>query len=263
MTWSDWTDTGVDLALTEFSLTIESLVNGTAYSFELRAVSDAGESATSNIATATPALGPTITGIEILSTPSLCDARAYAHTDEVQIGVTFSEAVTVDTTGGQPYLSLRMEGYDANAPYKQGSGTTQLVFAKTFTDIDHSGLQKSFAVDDPALHSARGLQLNGATIRSSADDNTAVLTGTSLARTDNAHMIGVVMTGATLTSNPATGDTYANGERLTLTADFNAPIGTLNGRELKARAGVRQRRSRSRLQPLQWQQGALRVHDHR
>ena len=147
----------------------------------------------------------------------------------MQIGVTFSEAVTIDTTGGQPYLSVRMEGYDANVPYKQGSGTTQLVFAKTFSDTDHSGLQKSFAVDDPALHSARGLQLNGATIRSTADDNTAVLTGTSLARTDNAHMIGVVMTGTTLTSSPATGDTYANGERLTLTADFNAPIGTISG----------------------------------
>ena len=233
VTWSDWTDTGVDLAQTMFSLTFENLVNGTLYSFELRALSDAGESEPSNTATATPALGPTITGIEILSTPSLCDARAYALTDEVQIGVTFSEAVSIDTSGGQPYLSLRMEGYDANAPYKQGSGTTQLVFAKTFTDIDHSGLEKSFAVDDPAQHSARGLQLNGATIRSSADDNTAVLTGTSLGRTDNAHMIGVVMTGATVTSSPALGATYANGERLTLTADFNAPIGAQDGENSK------------------------------
>ena len=230
-TWSDWTDTGVDLALTEFSLTIENLANGTPYSFELRALSAAGESATSTTVTATPSTGPTITGIDILSMPSLCDGRAYAHADEVQIGVTFSEAVSVDETDGQPYLSLRMEGYDADAPYKEGSGTTQLVFAKTFSDTDHSGLRKSFAIDDPGVHSTRGLQLNGGTIRSSTSMANAVLTGTSLGRTDDAHMIGVVMTDVSLTSSPAAGDTYANGERLTLTADFNAPIGagTPNG----------------------------------
>ena len=229
VTWSDWTDTSVDLAQTMFSLTFENLDNGTLYSFEVRAVSEAGESKSSNTASATPSTGPTITAIEILSTPSLCDGRAYAQSEEVRIGVTFSEAVSVDATGGQPYLSLRMEGYDADAPYKEGSGTTQLVFARTVVVSGWSGRGKSFAIDDPAEHSARGLQLNGATIRSTANGNTAVLTGRSLGRIDDAHMIGVVMTGATVTSSPALGETYAKGERLTLTADFNAPIGTLNG----------------------------------
>ena len=229
VTWSDWTDTEVDLAQTMFSLTFENLVNGTLYSFDVRAVSDAGESEPSNIATATPSTGPTITAIEILSTPSLCDGRAYAQSEEVRIGVTFSEAVSVDATDGEPYLSLRMEGYDANAPYKEGSGTTQLVFARTVVVNGWSGLGKSFAVDDPGAQSGRGLQLNGATIRSTANGNTAVLTGRSLGRTNNAHMIGVVMTGATVTSSPALEETYAKGERLTLTADFNAPIGAHNG----------------------------------
>ena len=229
VTWSDWTDTSVDLAQTMFSLTFENLDNGTLYSFEVRAVSEAGESKSSNTASATPSTGPTITAIEILSTPSLCDGRAYAQSEEVRIGVTFSEAVSVDATGGQPYLSLRMEDYDANAPYKEGSGTTQLVFARTVVVSGWSGRGKSFAVVDPGALSGRGLQLNGATIRSTANGNTAVLTGRSLGRIDDAHMIGVVMTGTTMTSSPALGEIYANGERLTLTADFNAPIGTLNG----------------------------------
>ena len=112
---------------------------------------------------------PTITDIEILSTPSLCDGRAYAQSEEVRIGVTFSEAVSVDATGGEPYLSLRMNDYDAPAAYKEGSGTTQLVFAKEIANTDFSGHGMSFAVDDPDVHSARGLQLDGGTIRSSAD----------------------------------------------------------------------------------------------
>ena len=48
-----------------------------------------------------------------------------------------------------------------------------------------------------------------------------MLTGTTLARIDNAHMIGSVMTGATLTSRPATGDTYGKGEQLRVTLEFN------------------------------------------
>ena len=226
--WSDWTDTEVDVTDTELSLTIKNLINGTPYTVQIRALSDAGKSLPSNTPTVTPSTGPTITAIDILSTPSLCGGRAYADTDEVQIGVTFSEAVTVDTMDGEPYLSLRMEGYDAPAAYKEGSGTTQLVFAKTIVNTDFSGLGgKSVAVDDPANHSTRGLQLNGGTIRSATMIN-AVLTGTSLARSDNAHMIGTIMTGATLTSSPASGDTYAIGERLTLTADFNRNFGTNN-----------------------------------
>ena len=164
---------------------------------------------------------PTITDIEILSTPSLCDGRAYAQSEEVRIGVTFSEAVSVDATGGEPYLSLRMNDYDAPAAYKEGSGTTQLVFAKEIANTDFSGHGMSFAVDDPDVHSARGLQLDGGTIRSTADGTNAVLTGTTLARIDNAHMIGSVMTGATLTSRPATGDTYGKGEQLRVTLEFN------------------------------------------
>ena len=229
--WSSWTDTGVDISLDALTLTIGSLTNGTSYDFEVRATSDAGDGPESNTATATPTTGPTITAIAILSTPSLCDGRAYAYTDTVQIGVTFSEAVTVDTTNGTPYLSLRMADYDASAAYSApDSSATQLVFTKTIANTDFSGIGgQSFAVDDPADHSSRGLQLNGATIRSSASMANAVLTGMARARESNAHMIGILMIGVTMTSTPASGNTYAIGEQLALTATFNRTYG---GRDL-------------------------------
>ena len=228
--WSSWTDTGVDISLDALTLTIGSLTNETSYDFEVRAISDAGDGPESNTATATPTTGPTITAIAILSTPSLCDGRAYAYTDTVQIGVTFSEAVTVDTTNGTPYLSLRMADYDASAAYSApDSSATQLVFTKTIANTDFSGFGgQSFAVDDPADHSSRGLQLNGATIRSSASMANAVLTGMARARESNAHMIGILMIGVTMTSTPASGNTYAIGEQLALTATFNRTYGGLN-----------------------------------
>ena len=226
--WPDWVDTGADVSLASLLFIKTGLTNGTAYEFEVRAVSDAGEGDESNAASATPMAGPTITSIAITSTPSLCDARAYADTDEVLVTVTFSEAVTVDETGGTPNLVLKMDGTNtANAAYKSGSGTTKLVFTKTIANTDFSGAgEKSFAVDDPGTNSAGGLQLNGGTIRSAAMVN-AVLTGMKLDRLDNQHMIGTIMTGATMTSTPASGSIYAIGEVLSMTADFEHSIGAI------------------------------------
>ena len=115
-----------------------------------------------------------------------------------------------------------MAGYNADATYKSGSGTAALVFTKTIANTDVTGA-RSFAVEEPASNPARGLQLDGGTIRSAAMVN-AVLTGTSLARKDNAHMIGTIMTGTTVRSTPATGNTYAIGERLTVDAEFNRDL---------------------------------------
>ena len=85
---------------------------------------------------------------------------AWSEGDAVEAVVRFSEAVTVDTTGGTPSLAIVLGDAGRAAVYAGGSGTTELVFRH---DVG--------AADDGARGArvvAGGLSLNGATIRNAA-----------------------------------------------------------------------------------------------
>src|SRR5579871_1187771 len=86
----------------------------------------------------------------------------------VAFTVNFSEAVTVNTTGGTPTLTL---SNGATATYVSGSGSTSLVFNYT---VGATGSGQDAA--DLATAATNALLLNGATIKDSAG-NAAVLTG--------------------------------------------------------------------------------------
>ena len=102
---------------------------------------------------------PTITGSPALSESGSDGAWTAGETAEVTL--TFSEAVTVDTTGGTPSVGLTLGGTEArSATYLRGSGTTALVFAYTLTDADGSHTSLLVPIDS--------LALNGGTIRSQA-----------------------------------------------------------------------------------------------
>ena len=81
---------------------------------------------------------------------------------------TFDEAVTVDTAGGVPAVSLTLgASTQKSAPYLRGSGTTELVFGYT--------LAKGEGPYDSALLAANSLALNGGAIRSTASGADAAL----------------------------------------------------------------------------------------
>ena len=85
---------------------------------------------------------------------------AWSEGDAVEAVVRFSEAVTVDTSGGTPSLAIVLGDAGRAAVYAGGSGTTELVFRH---DVG--------AADDGARGArvvAGGLALNGATIRNAA-----------------------------------------------------------------------------------------------
>ena len=88
--WSDWTDTGVDLTLGTFSLTLESLDNGTTYSFEVQAVNEVGAGPSSNTVTATPSEGPVITG-------------ATTSTDGTEIILTYHQTLSTTTAASSAF----------------------------------------------------------------------------------------------------------------------------------------------------------------
>ncbi len=85
----------------------------------------------------------------------------YEPGDTIRVTLTFTEAVTVDTTGGTPALGLVLGGYGSSdnrrAPYADGSGTKQLVFEYRVASADGE-----FSELQVESHS---LVMNGGTIR--------------------------------------------------------------------------------------------------
>ena len=104
---------------------------------------------------------PTVSGA-----PALSEAGSdgeWTSGETVEVTFTFSEAVTVDATGGTPTVGISLGGTQArSAAYLRGSGTTELVFGYTLTAAD--GSHGSMIVTHNSL------ALNGGTIRSQSHE---------------------------------------------------------------------------------------------
>jgi large repetitive protein len=117
---------------------------------------------------------PTLTSMNITGASGIVSNILNAG-DVVQITATFSEAVTVNATGGNPKVVLNIGGASNSAAYVSGSGTTDLLFNYTVVAGENDANGLSYGVN--------ALQLNGGSIKDSAGNN-AVLT--AIARADNA-----------------------------------------------------------------------------
>ena len=95
---------------------------------------------------------PTIESVAVTSDPGV--DGGYAIGDEIQVGLTFSEAVTVT---GAPQLTLDVGGRNRTAEYSEGSTTTQLLFTYTVSSGDED--------TDGIAVVANSLALNGGAIR--------------------------------------------------------------------------------------------------
>jgi large repetitive protein len=93
---------------------------------------------------------------------------SYKIGDSINITVTFDTAVTVNTTGGTPSITLETGATDRTASYVSGSGSTTLSFSYTVQAGDLSS--------DLDYVSTSALVLNGGTIQDSGSSNDAVLT---------------------------------------------------------------------------------------
>ncbi len=113
---------------------------------------------------------PTIESVAVTSGPG--EDGGYAIDDEVQIGLTFSEAVTVT---GAPQLTLDVGGQSRTAEYSEGSATTQLLFTYTVASGDED--------TDGIAVVANSLALNGGGIRAGATN--ATLTHAALQANDH------------------------------------------------------------------------------
>ena len=123
----------------------------------------------------------------------------------MQVTLTFSEEVNVDTTDGTPSIGIQLSGtLDHNAPYASGSGTTKLVFSYTLTDDD--GKHSSMFVPGDSL------TLNGGTITSASSGGDAALGHNGAAR---ASFVAPAIPNSPATGAPTISGTAQVGQTLT------------------------------------------------
>ena len=106
-------------------------------------------------------VAPVVVGAPVLSEAGTDGFWTAGETVEVQL--TFSEPVSVETDGGTPSIGLRLgtETQAQSAAYASGSGTAKLVFGYTLADDE--------GPYDTMLVTGDSLALNGGTIVSTAD----------------------------------------------------------------------------------------------
>ena len=138
-TWAEAATAGQTDGAAASPYTITGLAPVT-HAVRVIAVNAAGSGPPSPEETATPTAGtPTITGVEVTSSPQ-ADASndTYGLGEDIEITVTFSEAVTVT---GDVAFGFSVAG-EREARLKSGNGTTELVFAYTVQadDDDDNGI---------------------------------------------------------------------------------------------------------------------------
>ena len=181
---------------------------------------------------------PSVTAVEITSDAGGDDTYALGET--ITVTVTFSEAVDVT---GSPQITIDMDPADWGekvVDYASGSGTTALAF-------EHEVVGPNISTQGIAVL-ANSLSLNGGTIQSAASRTGADLSHTGLPH-DSAHKVdwrlapeaptptpkstltpapstvtAPSVTGVTVSSTPASGDTYALGETIRVTLTFSEAV---------------------------------------
>ena len=115
---------------------------------------------------------PTVSSVAITSNPGPDDT--YATGDTITVTFTFSEAVTVDTTNGTPYVVLGIGRSSGFADYS-GDGSSALAqpFSYTVRPLSRDA--------DGVSLGANSLKLDGGTIQATDDSADATLTHPAMA----------------------------------------------------------------------------------
>ncbi|WP_396190634.1 Ig-like domain-containing protein, partial [Flavobacterium sp.] len=117
--------------------------------------------------------------------------NTYIAGQNLDFTVNFGEAVTVNTTGGTPYMSLTLDtGGNVQAAYVRGSGTTALVFRYTVLSGEE---------DLNGVSVGSTIMANGGTLQDAAGNN-AVLTLNSVGSTSAVLVDAVVPTTTVVTA---------------------------------------------------------------
>jgi hypothetical protein len=138
----------------------------------------------------------------------------YGVGQDMDFTVTYSEAVTVDTTGGTPRIAISLDtGGTVYATYLSGSGTSTL----TFRYIPTSGQQ-----DLTGIVTGTAVDANGGALRDAAGNNANLAINAVEPSTAGVDVDAVVPVVSSV-SVPANA-TYIAGQALDFTVNFNKPM---------------------------------------
>ncbi|MFC7516519.1 DUF4347 domain-containing protein [Herbaspirillum sp. GCM10030257] len=141
----------------------------------------------------------------------------YKAGDNLDFAVSFSEAITVDTSGGAPEIGLTIGSTAVSATYVSGTGTSTLTFRHTIS---------GGSLDADGISVGSSIVLNGATLKDSAT-NDAVLTLNNVGTTTNVAVDAVAPT-VTSVSVPSNGS-YITGQSLDFTVNFSEAVTISSG----------------------------------
>ena len=160
-----------------------------------------------------------IESASIASTPRNT-TRGYFVGEVIRVRIRFNEPVDVTPANDPPSVWLKVGNEVRRAWYASGSGTADLVFAYTVQsgDVDSDGV--SLCSDTSLDPTCGGITKNGGTILATADDTGVPLNYPELGN-QAAHGIGgPQVIGVAMQSAPASGDTYAAAETVTVRLTF-------------------------------------------
>jgi hypothetical protein len=139
-----------------------------------------------------------------ITAASVPESGYYVAGQTLNFTVSLSESVTLDTSGGTPYLALVMGGTTVHANYVSGSGSNILNFAYTIQPGDNAA---------DGIHLPSAISLNNATVRDQAGNDTA----TALHNAADTTGIIIDTTAPQAASLTLTDETTANALSYTLT----------------------------------------------
>ncbi len=145
----------------------------------------------------------------------------YATGDVVSLGFRFDKPVSVDTTGGTPYVTISVGSNDRNAAYSSIDASNRIL-TFSYTAVAGDDDQDGISID------ANSLSLNGGTITDIGNNQAAVLGHNALV--DQAgHLVNkipnIVTGGVVITSTPlAAAETYGAGEVISFSVTFDSVV---------------------------------------
>ena len=166
--------------------------------------------------------GSSVTGVAVVSDAG--DDDTYALGETIRVRLTFAEPVEVDTAGGTPRLTIKMDPRWGEfwAAYESGSGTNALTFAYRVAEPNTAPTGIAVLADT--------LETNGGTITSAATGAALALGHAGLPH-DPAHKVNwrlspprtnaaPAVTGVAVVSDAGDDDTYAIGEKVSVRLTF-------------------------------------------
>jgi hypothetical protein len=175
--------------------------------------------AVNNIQLSPPISSPVVSSVSVPANGT------YKIGDNLNFTVNFSEAISVNTLGGTPYIPITLNtGGTVNASYVSGSGTTALVFRYTVTagNLDNNGISIGSAI-----------MANGGTLKNSGATN-ANLTLNSVGSTS-----GVLVDGVRPTASVVIDDTALRiGETSSVTITFSEAVTGFTNADLNIANGT-------------------------